>query len=115
MDKQQFLILGKSARGRALCELINRATAEPGIFTFGELLCLPNVQEVCFVGAFGSKQGLAAGSTASSLVCQQIIHPHTVSCLLQMTGEFAAHKSLLELFCYGNWSDYQGQHGQLLL
>lgn len=46
MDKQQFLILGKSARGRALCELINRATAEPGIFTFGELLSLPNVQEV---------------------------------------------------------------------
>lgn len=48
MDKQQFLILGKSARGRALAELINRATAEPGIFTFGELLSLPNVQEVGF-------------------------------------------------------------------
>lgn len=49
MDKQQFLILGKSARGRALAELINRATAEPGIFTFGELLNLPNVQEVCLL------------------------------------------------------------------
>jgi COP9 signalosome complex subunit 7 len=46
MDKQQFLFLGNSARGRALCELISRATAEPGIFTFGELLSLPNVQEV---------------------------------------------------------------------
>lgn len=75
MDKQQFLILGKSARGRALCELINRATAEPGIFTFGELLSLPNVQE--------------------------------------MGGEFAPHKSLLELFCYGNWSDYQAHKAQL--
>jgi hypothetical protein len=29
-----------------LCELISKATAEPGIFTFGELLSLPNVQEV---------------------------------------------------------------------
>jgi hypothetical protein len=47
MDKQEFLILGKSAKGRALCELISRATAEPGIHTFGELLCMPNVQEVC--------------------------------------------------------------------
>jgi hypothetical protein len=46
MDKQQFLILAKSTRGRALCELISKATAEPGIFTFGELLSQPNVQEV---------------------------------------------------------------------
>lgn len=31
---------------------------------------------------------------------------------LQMSGEFAPHKSLLELFCYGNWSDYQGAGGK---
>lgn len=58
MDKQQFLILGKSARGRALCELINRATAEPGIFTFGELLSLPNVQEVRAEVSCAGLQGL---------------------------------------------------------
>ena len=28
---------------------------------------------------------------------------------MQMAGEFAAHKALLELFCYGNWSDYEGE------
>lgn len=27
---------------------------------------------------------------------------------VQMSGELAAYKALLELFCYGNWSDYQG-------
>lgn len=44
---QQFLLLGKSTRGgRAVAELINSATAEPGLFTFGELLDLPAVQEV---------------------------------------------------------------------
>lgn len=51
MDKQEFLILGKNAKGRALCELISRATAEPGMHTFGELLHLQSVQEVvidCF-------------------------------------------------------------------
>ena len=43
---QQYLLLGKSARGRALCELINKATAEPGLFAFGELLDVPNIAEV---------------------------------------------------------------------
>ncbi len=43
---QQYLLLGKSAKGRALVELINTATAEPGLFAFGELLALPSVQEV---------------------------------------------------------------------
>lgn len=48
---QQFLLLGKSAKGRSMCELITKATAEPGLFTFGELLDLPTVQEVCKEGA----------------------------------------------------------------
>ncbi len=43
---QQFVLLGKSAKGRALVELINTATAEPGLFAFGELLSLPSVHEV---------------------------------------------------------------------
>jgi COP9 signalosome complex subunit 7 len=43
---QQYLLLGKSAKGRTLCELILKATAEPGLFSFGELLDLPSVQEV---------------------------------------------------------------------
>ncbi|WIA42053.1 hypothetical protein OEZ86_009341 [Tetradesmus obliquus] len=43
---QQYLLLGKSAKGRSMCELITKATAEPGLFTFGELLDLPNVQEL---------------------------------------------------------------------
>ncbi len=45
---EQFLLLAKAARGhsQALVELITKATAEPGLFTFGELLSLPSVQEV---------------------------------------------------------------------
>lgn len=30
----------------------------------------------------------------------------------QMGAEFAAHKTLLELFCYGTWSEYQGRQQQ---
>ncbi|GBF99519.1 COP9 signalosome complex subunit [Raphidocelis subcapitata] len=43
---QQYLLLAKSARGRALCELINKATAEPGLFAFGELLDTPSIAEL---------------------------------------------------------------------
>eukprot|EP00775_Hariotina_reticulata_P005275 gene5275-5510_t len=43
---QQYLLLGKSAKGRTLCELILKATAEPGLFSYGELLDLPSVQEL---------------------------------------------------------------------
>ncbi|KAI8469997.1 MAG: hypothetical protein J3K34DRAFT_521680 [Monoraphidium minutum] len=43
---QQYILLGKSARGRALCELIKKATAEPGLFAFGELLDSPNIAEL---------------------------------------------------------------------
>ncbi len=39
-------MLAKGARGRALVDLIQKVTAEPGIFTFGELFDVPSVQEV---------------------------------------------------------------------
>ncbi|KAK9904924.1 hypothetical protein WJX75_005723 [Coccomyxa subellipsoidea] len=41
-----YLLLAKGARGLALADLIQKVTAEPGIFTFGELLDLPNVKEL---------------------------------------------------------------------
>jgi COP9 signalosome complex subunit 7 len=43
---EQYLLLAKRAKGRALVDLIQKATAEPGIFTFAELLDLPLVKEV---------------------------------------------------------------------
>ncbi len=49
---EQFLLLAKNARGLALADLISKATAEPGLFTFGELLSLPATQEV------GSREAL---------------------------------------------------------
>ena len=43
---EQFCILAKGTKGRAIADLIQRATSQPGIFTFGELLDIPNVKEV---------------------------------------------------------------------
>lgn len=47
---EQFLLLAKSAKGLALVDLITKCTSEPGLFTFGEILSLPGVQEVRPVG-----------------------------------------------------------------
>lgn len=41
-----YLLLAKGARGLALADLIQKVTAEPGIFTFGELLDVSSVKEV---------------------------------------------------------------------
>ena len=43
---QQYILLSKGARGRAVAELINKATSEPGLFCFGELIDAPSVNEV---------------------------------------------------------------------
>ena len=50
----QFLLLAKHARGLALVDLIGKCTAEPGLYTFGEILSLPGVQEVMWRGRQGA-------------------------------------------------------------
>lgn len=52
---EQFLLLAKNARGLALADLIGKATAEPGLFTFGEIMSMPAAQEV------GAQRGGEAG------------------------------------------------------
>ena len=46
---EQFCILAKSTKGRAIADFIQKATSQPGIFTFGELLDVPSVKEVCIL------------------------------------------------------------------
>ena len=43
---QQFCLLAKSAKGPACASLISQALEHPSVFVFGELLDMPNVQEV---------------------------------------------------------------------
>lgn len=44
---EPYLLLAKAAKGRAAAELINRATSDPGLFVFGELLEAAGIKEVC--------------------------------------------------------------------
>ncbi|OJT13196.1 COP9 signalosome complex subunit 7a [Trametes pubescens] len=43
---EPFLLMSKAAKGAAAAKLIQDATSAPGVFVFGELLDLPNIQEL---------------------------------------------------------------------
>lgn len=51
---EQFVVLARSARGRAAAELITHATSHPSLFAFSELLSLPHILEVSFPCAVGT-------------------------------------------------------------
>lgn len=46
---EQFLLLMKNARGAAAVSVLTQALEAPNVYVFGELLDMPNVQEVCSV------------------------------------------------------------------
>lgn len=43
---EQFVLLAKSAKGAAAIGLIKQVLEAPGVYVFGELLDMPNIQEV---------------------------------------------------------------------
>ena len=43
---EQFVLLAKTAKGAAAVSLIKQALEAPGVYVFGELLDMPNIQEV---------------------------------------------------------------------
>eukprot|EP01116_Phalansterium_solitarium_P016126 TRINITY_DN3672_c0_g1_i1.p1 TRINITY_DN3672_c0_g1~~TRINITY_DN3672_c0_g1_i1.p1 ORF type:complete len:278 (+),score=37.63 TRINITY_DN3672_c0_g1_i1:88-921(+) len=43
---QQFVVLAKSSKGKAVSAIIGQATGAPNVFVFGELLELPTVQQL---------------------------------------------------------------------
>ena len=48
---EQFVLLAKSAKGAAAVSLIKQVLEAPGVYVFGELLDMPNIQEVYIFSA----------------------------------------------------------------
>jgi hypothetical protein len=46
---QTFLLLSRSVKGKANCQLISDVLSAPGVYVFTELLQAPNVVEVIFI------------------------------------------------------------------
>lgn len=43
---EQYVLLAKGAKGAACLELIKQVLEAPGVHVFGELLAMPNIEEV---------------------------------------------------------------------
>lgn len=134
---QQYVLLAKGLRGRGLTDLIAKATGDPAVFGFGELLDVQSVKEVSFAGdlpwrghgpahkGHGGKEWVhgwcrvwvSCGVSGGAKLCwtpspssaeSHSRAPRTYTAQLQGT-DLASHNALLQLFAYGTWSDYQGE------
>lgn len=95
---EPFLLLAKSAKGRAAADLVQKVTEEPGIFVFGELVDMPGMKEVSPVPLM-RLPGPRSSRSRIPLNCFG----------LQLDGtDLAAAYRLLQLFCYGTWTEYKG-------
>ena len=83
----------QGSRGLATAKVVQQATEEPGLFVFGELLELPNVQEVGLWRCWPP-----AHCSGPDIPCPQ----------LGSTAEGAKALALLQLFAYGAWPLYSG-------
>lgn len=127
---EQYLLLAKNARGLALADLVAKCTAEPGLFTFGEILALPGVQEVRRAGAgvAGCSSLWRARRAHVALHCcllfccewtppcmpQLPSSPHAPSpgtCAQLRQSEHSSAYELLQLYAYGSWDEYRGGRG----
>ena len=54
-ELEPFLALARHARGRAAADVVEKATAAPGVYAFGELLDEASVAEVGWGGGVGGR------------------------------------------------------------
>ena len=87
---EQFLLLAKNARGKSAAEVINRATEEPGIYGFGELLDIVGIKEVKPLRAVLTYYFILNAlyhQICQSRPCMQTtatVQPHWIKCLVSL-------------------------------
>ncbi|POI26106.1 hypothetical protein CIB84_010144, partial [Bambusicola thoracicus] len=118
---EQFILLAKGTSGSALTALINQVLEAPGVYVFGELLELTNVQEerpgvpylvsemfvdeadVVYVCTYLTVEKLPT----SLMLTVTVFHGISFFLPIQLAeGSNAAYFQLLNLFAYGTYPDY---------
>ena len=51
---EEYCLVAKGSKGRTVADVIQRATSDPVLFAFGELLSLPSVQQVKHLRVLGN-------------------------------------------------------------
>eukprot|EP00951_Prasinocladus_malaysianus_P006113 scaffold43318_cov29-Prasinocladus_malaysianus.AAC.1 len=93
---EQYCLLAKGVKGRALLDLIAKATAEPGLFHFGELMDVESIRQAAIWSA-KEAEGMCFNHSS------------------QLEGsDFASGHRLLQLFAFGTWREYLGEFSLML-
>ncbi|OAE26826.1 hypothetical protein AXG93_215s1240 [Marchantia polymorpha subsp. ruderalis] len=104
---EQFVVLARSARGRAAAELITHATSHPSLFAFSELLSLPHILEDRRPQERPAFERLALSGINTLL-------RWSVRDREQLQGtEHAGSLELLRLFAHGTWTEYKNNIHEL--
>ncbi|KAJ8781584.1 hypothetical protein J1605_010842 [Eschrichtius robustus] len=108
---EQFILLAKGTSGSALTALISQVLEAPGVYVFGELLELANVQEDTF--AIGCRLHARSPAVNQPVVAEGVwvftlldLLLYICLFLLLAEGGNAAYLQLLNLFAYGTYPDY---------
>lgn len=91
---QQFCLLAKTAHGAAILELIKQVLEAPGVYVFGELLVMPNVQDV---------------SCKFISVIYFFLHLTFFPIFKLKTGDHIKYFNTLNLFAYGTYKQFRQQ------
>lgn len=85
---EQYRLLAKGTRGRALVDLVQKATREPGLFAFGEILDVESVKEVGGVTIF--KPCRVQGPSSTGVATAFAVAGHRILFLLRSSEAFRA-------------------------
>lgn len=93
---EEYCLVAKGSKGRTVADVIQRATSDPVLFAFGELLSLASVQQV-----------------VSPLVRILKLRRRKLwlilsACFQLADTDQASSFRTLQLFAYGTWATYQG-------
>lgn len=101
---EQFTVLLKMCKGPGVEDAVTNSLAAAGLFAYGELACLPSMQQVAFL-VYTSNQ--PAVTVHLRLII--VLHCVTCPCYMQLKGgDHDMALNTLELFAYGTWADYKG-------
>jgi hypothetical protein len=102
-DLKTFVLLAKTAKGAAAAALIQQVLDHPSVNVFGELLDMPNMQEV----------RAPAAREAPSARAPLCARPRASSAPQLAGGPSAGSLELLRVFAFGTWSDYKARASAL--
>uniref|UniRef100_A0A182INW6 Uncharacterized protein n=1 Tax=Anopheles atroparvus TaxID=41427 RepID=A0A182INW6_ANOAO len=69
----QYVLLAKNAKGAACLELIKQVLEAQGVHVFGELLAMPNIQEIANLKKAIKTQAVESDEAMATDACREVV------------------------------------------